>query len=177
MTYPTKAIYKYLIQDSVRVSNTSSTSDQRTSLYTEADHISTLTQIETIDFYTTHTINGVQVTPYPAGHVLGAAMFLISIAGLNILFTGDYSTEEDRHLVSAAVPDQKKVGKIDLLISESTFGISSAPPREEREYGLLINCRVNWLLKMTHMADLLCWIDCAGEAWASPRKRTKIESI
>lgn len=137
MTHPTKAIYKWLIQDSVRVSNTSSTSDQRTSLYTEADHISTLTQIETIDFYTTHMINGVQVTPYPAGHVLGAAMFLINIAGLNIFFTGDYSTEQDRHLVAAAVPDQKKVGKIDLLISESTFGISTAPPREEREFALL----------------------------------------
>lgn len=137
MTHPTKAIYKWLIQDSVRVSNTSSTSDQRTSLYTEADHISTLTQIETIDFYTTHTINGVQVTPYPAGHVLGAAMFLINIAGLNIFFTGDYSTEQDRHLVAAAAPDPQKVGKIDLLITESTFGISTAPPREEREFALL----------------------------------------
>lgn len=137
MTHPTKAIYKWLIQDSVRVSNTSSTSDQRTSLYTEADHISTLTQIETIDFYTTHTINGVQVTPYPAGHVLGAAMFLINIAGLNIFFTGDYSTEQDRHLVAAAAPDPRKVGKIDLLITESTFGISTAPPREEREFALL----------------------------------------
>lgn len=137
MTHPTKAIYKWLIQDSVRVSNTSSTSDQRTSLYTEADHIQTLPLIETIDFYTTHTIAGVRITPYPAGHVLGAAMFLINIAGLNIFFTGDYSREQDRHLVAAAVPDPKKVGKIDLLITESTFGISNAPPRAEREAALL----------------------------------------
>jgi len=137
MTHPTKAIYKWLIQDSVRVSNTSSTSDQRTSLYTEADHISTLPQIETIDFYTTHTISGVRVTPYPAGHVLGGAMFLINIAGLNVFFTGDYSREQDRHLVAAEVPDTSKVGKIDVLITESTFGISSAPPRAEREAALL----------------------------------------
>jgi cleavage and polyadenylation specificity factor subunit 3 len=135
MTHPTKAIYKWLIQDSVRVSNTSSTSDQRTSLYTEQDHISTLPQIETIDFYTTHTISGVRVTPYPAGHVLGAAMFLINIAGLNIFFTGDYSREPDRHLVAAARP--QNVGKIDLLITESTFGISNSPPRSERESALL----------------------------------------
>jgi cleavage and polyadenylation specificity factor subunit 3 len=135
MTHPTKAIYKWLIQDSVRVSNTSSTSDQRTSLYTEQDHVSTLPQIETIDFYTTHTISGVRVTPYPAGHVLGAAMFLINIAGLNIFFTGDYSREQDRHLVAAAVP--QNVGKIDVLITESTFGISNAPPRAERETALL----------------------------------------
>jgi cleavage and polyadenylation specificity factor subunit 3 len=135
MTHPTKAIYKWLIQDSVRVSNTSSTSDQRTSLYTEQDHISTLTQIETIDFYTTHTVSSIRITPYAAGHVLGAAMFLINIAGLNIFFTGDYSREPDRHLIAAEVP--KNVGKIDVMITESTFGISNAPPRAERETALL----------------------------------------
>jgi cleavage and polyadenylation specificity factor subunit 3 len=135
MTHPTKAIYRWLIQDSVRVSNTSSTSDQRNVLYTEQDHLSTLSQIETIDFHTTHTVSGVRITPYPAGHVLGAAMFLINIAGLNIFFTGDYSREQDRHLVAAAVP--QNVGKIDVMITESTFGISNAPPRAERETALL----------------------------------------
>ncbi|WEW54604.1 endoribonuclease ysh1 [Emydomyces testavorans] len=134
MTHATKAIYKWLIQDNVRVSNTSSSSDQRTTLYTEQDHLSTLPLIEAIDFNTTHTINSIRITPFPAGHVLGAAMFLISIAGLNILFTGDYSREEDRHLISAEVP---KGVKIDVLITESTFGISSNPPRLERETALM----------------------------------------
>ncbi|PYH49477.1 cleavage polyadenylation factor subunit YSH1 [Aspergillus saccharolyticus JOP 1030-1] len=134
MTHATKAIYKWLIQDNVRVSNTASSSDQRTTLYTEHDHLSTLPLIETIDFNTTHTINSIRVTPYPAGHVLGAAMFLVSIAGLNILFTGDYSREEDRHLIPAEVP---KGIKIDVLITESTFGISSNPPRLEREAALM----------------------------------------
>jgi cleavage and polyadenylation specificity factor subunit 3 len=91
MTPATRAIYKWLIQDNVRVSNTSSSSDQRTTLYTERDHLSTLPMIETIDFYTTHTINGIRITPYPAGHVLGAAMFKVDIAGLVTLFTGGKS--------------------------------------------------------------------------------------
>ncbi|KAJ5167518.1 Endoribonuclease ysh1 [Penicillium canariense] len=134
MTHATKAIYKWLIQDNVRVSNTSSSSDQRTTLYTERDHLSTLPLIETIDFNTTHTINSIRITPFPAGHVLGAAMFLVSIAGLNILFTGDYSREEDRHLIPAGVP---RGIKIDVLITESTFGISSNPPRLEREAALM----------------------------------------
>ncbi|GLA68903.1 endoribonuclease ysh1 [Aspergillus tubingensis] len=134
MTHATKAIYKWLIQDNVRVSSTASSSDQRTTLYTEQDHLSTLPLIETIDFNTTHTINSIRITPFPAGHVLGAAMFLISIAGLNILFTGDYSREEDRHLIPAEVP---KGVKIDVLITESTFGISSNPPRLEREAALM----------------------------------------
>ncbi|KAL4900372.1 hypothetical protein BDW74DRAFT_162191 [Aspergillus multicolor] len=134
MTHATKAIYKWLIQDNVRVNNTASSSDQRTTLYTEHDHLSTLPLIETIDFNTTHTINSIRITPFPAGHVLGAAMFLVSIAGLNILFTGDYSREEDRHLIPATVP---RGVKIDVLITESTFGISSNPPRLEREAALM----------------------------------------
>ncbi|KAA6412186.1 MAG: endoribonuclease ysh1 [Lasallia pustulata] len=132
MTHPTKAIYKWLIQDSVRVGNTSS--DQRSQPYTEADHLSTFPQIEAIDYHTTHTISSIRITPYPAGHVLGAAMFLIEIAGLKILFTGDYSREDDRHLISAEVP---KNVKIDVLITESTYGIASHIPRVERETALM----------------------------------------
>ncbi len=61
-------------------------------------------------------------------------MFLIEIAGLKILFTGDYSREDDRHLVSAEVPNNVK---IDVLITESTYGIASHVPRLEREAALL----------------------------------------
>ncbi|KAJ4199692.1 endoribonuclease ysh1 [Fusarium falciforme] len=133
MTHPTKAIYKWLIQDSVRVGNTSSNPTSQP-VYTEQDHLNTFPQIEAIDYHTTHTISSIRITPYPAGHVLGAAMFLIEIGGLNIFFTGDYSREQDRHLVSAEVP---KGVKIDVLITESTYGIASHVPRLEREQALM----------------------------------------
>ncbi|OQN96030.1 hypothetical protein B0A48_18021 [Cryoendolithus antarcticus] len=145
MTHPTKAIYKWLMQDSVRVSNThrapaSSTSTSANDggaiaqLYTEADVLQTLPQIQTISFNTTHTHAGIRITPYPAGHVLGACMYLIEIAGLSILFTGDYSRENDRHLIPATIP---KGLKVDCLITESTFGISTHIPRAERETALM----------------------------------------
>ncbi|KAI1084022.1 beta-lactamase-like protein [Whalleya microplaca] len=133
MTHPTKAIYKWLIQDSVRVGNTSSNPTSQP-VYTEQDHLNTFPQIEAIDYHTTHTISSIRITPYPAGHVLGAAMFLIEIAGLNIFFTGDYSREQDRHLVSAEVP---RGVKIDVLITESTYGVSTHVPRVEREQALM----------------------------------------
>ena len=133
MTHATKAIYKWLIQDSVRVGNSSSDSRSQP-LYTEQDHLNTFPQIEAIDYYTTHTISSIRITPYPAGHVLGAAMFLVEIAGLKIFFTGDYSREQDRHLVSAEVP---RGIKIDVLITESTYGIASHVPRVERENSLM----------------------------------------
>jgi len=105
MTHPTKAIYKWLIQDSVRVGNTAKNATSQP-VYTEQDHLSTYPIIEAIDYHTTHTVSSIRITPYPAGHVLGAAMFLIEISGLNIFFTGDVSvlstpnpfwTTRDRH--------------------------------------------------------------------------------
>ncbi|KAK3644399.1 endoribonuclease ysh1 [Elasticomyces elasticus] len=146
MTHPTKAIYKHLMQDSVRVQNTHTSTSASSGgtdggivsyihqLFSESDILSTLPQIQTISFNTTHTHNGIRFTPLPAGHVLGACMYLIEIAGLNILFTGDYSRETDRHLIPASVPQGVK---IDLLITESTFGISTHVPRMERETALM----------------------------------------
>lgn len=46
-----------------------------------------------------------QVRAYRAGHVLGAAMFMVEIAGMRVLYTGDYSRQPDRHLSAADLPD------------------------------------------------------------------------
>ena len=140
MTHPTKAIYKWMMQDSVRVQNThtasSGSSDAYVNqLFNEQDILSTLPLINTVSFHTSHTVNGIRFTPYPAGHVLGACMYLIEIAGLKVLFTGDYSRENDRHLIPASLP--ANFGKIDCLITESTFGISTHIPRAERETALM----------------------------------------
>jgi len=56
-------------------------------------------------------------------------MFLIEIAGLKILYTGDYSREEDRHLVVAEIPPVKP----DVMICESTFGVHTLPDRKDKE--------------------------------------------
>ena len=72
---------------------------------------------------------GISFIPYHAGHVLGACMFLIDIVGLKILYTGDYSREEDRHLVKAELPPIRP----DVLIVESTYGVHTGESREEKE--------------------------------------------
>jgi len=114
--------------------NTHTSSEHVSQLFTEADVLNTLPLCQTVAFHATHTYSSIRITPYPAGHVLGAAMFLIEIAGLNILFTGDYSREQDRHLIPASVP---KGVKVDVLITESTFGVASHIPRVERETALM----------------------------------------
>ena len=130
MTHPTKAIYKWLLADYVKVSGVSgggvAEDDQ---LYTEADLMRSYERIIPIDYHQEVEHAGIKFTALNAGHVLGAAMFLIEIAGVTLLYTGDYSREEDRHLMAAETPEERP----DVLVCESTYGVHSHQPRLERE--------------------------------------------
>lgn len=75
--------------------------------------------LQVIDFHQLQEVNGIKFWCYTAGHVLGAAMFAVDIAGVRVLYTGDYSREEDRHLCAAEVPPFSP----DLCIIESTYGV------------------------------------------------------
>ncbi|KAI9164653.1 endoribonuclease ysh1 [Blastocladiella emersonii ATCC 22665] len=125
MTHPTKAIFRWMLSDYVRVS-ASSADDMP---YDEHDLQSAYDRIEAIDFHQVVEVEGVRFTAYNAGHVLGAAMFQIEIAGVRVLYTGDYSREEDRHLMSAELPRDA----VDVLVCESTYGVQNHTPRTERE--------------------------------------------
>ena len=125
MTHPTKAIYKTLMSDFVRVSHHSSDDN----LYSEADVLRTMPRIESIDYHQEVSVDGIRFWAYNAGHVLGAAMFMVEIAGVRVLYTGDFSREEDRHLKSAEVPPARP----DVLIVESTYGVQVHEPRRVRE--------------------------------------------
>ncbi|KAI0743756.1 beta-lactamase-like protein [Daedaleopsis nitida] len=125
MTHPTKALHKFMMQDFVRMSSSSSDT-----LFTPLEMSMSLASIIPVSAHQVITpCPGVTFTPYHAGHVLGACMFLIDIAGLRILYTGDYSREEDRHLVKAEVPPIHP----DVLIVESTYGVQSHEPRDDKE--------------------------------------------
>lgn len=138
MTHPTKAIYRWLLSDFVKVS---SAPESQQGLYTDADLSTSFARIETIDYHSTMEVNGIKFTAYHAGHVLGAAMYFIEIAGVKVMFTGDYSREEDRHLNQAEVPTQRP----DILITESTYGTGIHLPRPEKESRLttLIHSTIN----------------------------------
>ncbi|KAG0420043.1 Endoribonuclease YSH1, partial [Dictyocoela roeselum] len=124
MTHPTKAILKWLLSDYVRMINASSDID----FYTEDDLNSCYEKIVAVDYHQEIVVKNMKVRALTAGHVLGAAMFLVEIGGSRILYTGDYSREEDRHLKAAEFP-----GKLDVLIAESTYGVQCHLPRDERE--------------------------------------------
>ncbi|XP_062110925.1 cleavage and polyadenylation specificity factor subunit 3-I [Humulus lupulus] len=125
MTYATKAIYKLLLTDYIKVSKVS----VEDMLFNEQDINRSMDKIEVIDFHQTVEVNGIRFWCYTAGHVLGAAMFMVDIAGVRVLYTGDYSREEDRHLRAAETPQFSP----DICIIESTYGVQHHQPRNIRE--------------------------------------------
>uniref|UniRef100_A0A6B2KZ24 Beta-Casp domain-containing protein n=1 Tax=Arcella intermedia TaxID=1963864 RepID=A0A6B2KZ24_9EUKA len=125
MTHPTKAIYKMLLTDYIRISNIAI----EDMLFDEQDLTKSMDKIEQINFHQELEHAGVKFWCYNAGHVLGAAMFMVEIAGVKVLYTGDFSRQEDRHLMAAEIPELCP----DVLVVESTYGVQIHEPRKERE--------------------------------------------
>ena len=123
MTHPTKAIFKILQHDAVKVGQ------EEGRLFDEKDMLAAMDKIELINYHQTLEHKGVRFTCYNAGHVLGAAMFQIEVAGVRVLYTGDFSREEDRHLLGAEIPTEAP----HVLIVESTYGVSLHEPQAVRE--------------------------------------------
>ena len=53
----------------------------------------------------------------------------LSVSSSQILYTGDYSCEEDRHLMAAEIPPNIP----HILLVESTYGVQVHEPQAERE--------------------------------------------
>ncbi|KAH8738532.1 cleavage and polyadenylation specifity factor protein [Cryptosporidium ryanae] len=137
MTEPTKAICKLVWQDYARVNRFSVSGSieseegpsSNINLYSEKDIEKALNMTEIIDFRQQFELDGIRFSCYGAGHVLGACMFLVEIGGVRILYTGDYSREDDRHVPRAEIPPID----VHVLICESTYGTRIHEPRLDRE--------------------------------------------
>lgn len=73
-------------------------------------------KVKVIDFLEYREVNSIRFWDYLASHVHRAAMFMIKIAGIKILYTGNHSRFEDRHLCAAEMP----IVRPDVLIIGST---------------------------------------------------------
>ncbi len=77
---------------------------------------------------------GIELTFYSAGHIPGSIFTVAEVDGLRVGFTGDINTIETK-LVSPA--DLDKIGRLDVLITEATYGDATHPPRRSSEARLL----------------------------------------
>lgn len=87
-------------------------------LYTEADAVASLQRFAPCEFDKDKTIvPGVSVRFRPAGHILGAAIVELRIAGTTAVFSGDLGRPNSPTMV-----DPARVARADYLFVESTYG-------------------------------------------------------
>jgi putative mRNA 3-end processing factor len=65
----------------------------------------------------TITIGGIDITLYPAGHVLGSAQVLLDDGKTRIVVTGDYKRGSD------STCEDYEIVPCDILVTEATFGL------------------------------------------------------
>lgn len=73
--------------------------------------------IQSLAYNEAITINGVNVSFHPAGHIVGSAQIRLEYKGFVVVFTGDYKTSPD----GLTIP--YKPVKCHEFITESTFGL------------------------------------------------------
>ena len=79
------------------------------------------------------SVNGVDVTFYPAGHVLGSCQILLEFGGRRICISGDYKRTPD----PTALPFEPV--QCDVFITEATFGLPVfVHPDPDAEIGKLL---------------------------------------
>ena len=57
------------------------------------ERLASMEKIELIAYHQVLTHRAIRFWCYNAGHVLGACMFMIEIAGVRVLYTGDFSRQ------------------------------------------------------------------------------------
>ncbi len=80
-------------------------------------------------FKETFSVNGVKVSLYPAGHILGSSQVLIEYSGVRYCYTGDFKLRNDHSC------EPFEVVECDVLITETTFAHPDYKhPKEEEEF-------------------------------------------
>jgi integrator complex subunit 11 len=133
MTYPTKAIAPILLQDFRRVVTDRKKDDK---MFSEQDVKNCMKKVTPLNLHQTFTLNNeLEITPYYAGHVLGAALFHVKdlTTGKSVVYTGDFNMTPDRHLGRASIDRLYP----DLLITETTYATTIRDSKNSRERDFL----------------------------------------
>mmetsp|Transcript_17939 Transcript_17939/g.31385 ORF Transcript_17939/g.31385 Transcript_17939/m.31385 type:complete len:554 (+) Transcript_17939:61-1722(+) len=131
MTHPTKAICPVLLEDYRKI-----TVERmgETNFFT-TDMIKTcMKKVIPVNIHQTIQVDDeLEIRPYYAGHVLGAAMYYVRVGDQSAVYTGDYNMTPDRHLGAAWIERLRP----DLLITETTYATTIRDSKRARERNFL----------------------------------------
>lgn len=131
MTQPTRAVAKLMFDDYLKVN-----SRKAGSLY-NADQIDAcLSRVVSMQLHERVQVGEADlfITPYYAGHVLGAVMVMIECGGHSAFYTGDFTMTPDTLLAAANAPIMLRP---DVVITEATYATTIRTSKRQRELEVL----------------------------------------
>ena len=126
-TRPTAQMAKLMLEDFLKLNGYYSPYEHR-------EVKALLDAVEYVRYGQRVDIDGVELSVYSAGHIPGSTFSVIDMDGVKIGFTGDINTIETKLMKPAHLDS---IGKVDVLITEATYGSSLHPPRARAEERLL----------------------------------------
>lgn len=117
---PTRSVHRALIShahgDHAVPNNGIVYSTEPTKSFMDYRHgLKLFTEFNTVKYGQSFLLNDVEITFYPAGHMLGSAQILMEYSGERYLYTGDFKTQEDKSC------EPFEFVKCHHLITETTF--------------------------------------------------------
>jgi len=126
-THPTFDLSRLLLEDMIKISG----------FYLPFEYIDIITMMnhsKILQYREPISIkNDINITLHESGHILGGATVLAESNSKRIFYTGDVNTRGSNLLR----PADLDIGKIDLLIIESTYSQSEQTPRDQSERNLV----------------------------------------
>uniref|UniRef100_A0A915DG05 Integrator complex subunit 11 n=1 Tax=Ditylenchus dipsaci TaxID=166011 RepID=A0A915DG05_9BILA len=132
MTYPSKAIVPVLLEDYRKVQTEFR---GETNFFTSDMIKACMKKVKAVNLHEIIDVDAeLSIQAFYAGHVLGAAMFLVKVGSESVLYTGDFNMTPDRHLGAARVSPGLRP---DLLITETTYADTIRDSKRARERDFL----------------------------------------
>ena len=122
----------YLQEEDAAYANKKGYSKHRPALplYTRADAEEALTRFTPIPWGKPHYLGGgLSATLYPAGHILGASIVLLSDGATTIAFSGDLGRPNDLVMVPPT-----RISRADYVVIESTYGNKEHDPAPKEAF-------------------------------------------
>jgi len=131
-TSETMALAELILEDAVGLLKREATNDGLLPLYEEQDMRKAFTLWQTIPYHTEKMFKeGFSVFLKDAGHILGSSMFIFTIEGKKITFTGDLGNSP-----TPLLKDTEPISGADYVIMESVYGDRNHEPKDERRLKL-----------------------------------------
>ena len=126
-------------------------------------------KVKTYDYEENFKINGIKISFYPSGHILGSSQIKLEGGNETWLITGDFKRQKDKTCLN-----YQEV-KTDFLICESTFAL---PIFNWDSTNIIIDEIVDWVNKSPNMTSILfCYSLGKAQRLLSELENKNIKSI